>query len=94
MVFQLPSHSLQEVMLGHAVNPHLCEDQQHAQHRMAKKALINICALDPDWLAGASPFSAIDTTSRAAQHGVRQFKHGGRNRRNPNEKKKIYGRRK
>ena len=70
----------------HAVNPVLVADQPMAQQRMSKKNQQNMNALDPDFIAGSSPFAFNDVTSRSALLGV----HGNKgfcywNKRNPNE---------
>lgn len=80
----------------HSENPRLCEDQPAAQQRMSKKARQQKDIFNSDYIPGQSPFSVNDVTSRAAQLGIQS--HEGRNaywmKRNPNEVKKNYGRRK
>ncbi|KAL3860435.1 hypothetical protein ACJMK2_010559 [Sinanodonta woodiana] len=80
----------------HAENPRLCEDQPAAQQRISKKARQQKDIFKSDYIPGQSPFSVNDVTSRAAQLGIQS--HEGRNaywmKRNPNEVKKNYGRRK
>ncbi|KAF2367309.1 Ribonuclease PIN domain [Trinorchestia longiramus] len=51
----------------HAVLPLLTADQRFP-HQWSKKAK-GVNVLDPDYVAGSSPFSARDVNSRAAQHG-------------------------
>ena len=81
----------------HANNPVLFEDQPLPQQR-ARKSKQAVDVLDPDYVAGSSPFAVHDTTSRAATLGISQ-KHDFRNsaywlKRNPNERKKRHGRKK
>jgi RNA-binding protein NOB1 len=82
----------------HANNPVLFEDQPMPQQRMPRKAQQKVNVLDPDFLEGSSPFAINDVTSRAAQIGL-SGKHDFRrqaywNKRNPNEPKKHYGKKK
>ncbi|XP_018013654.1 RNA-binding protein NOB1 isoform X2 [Hyalella azteca] len=51
----------------HALMPLLTADQRFP-HQWAKKAK-SVDALDPDFIAGPSPFAARDVNSRAAVHG-------------------------
>ena len=78
----------------HVTNPVLCEDQREAHQRMNKSSKVKYDILDEDYDALNSPFAPIDVSSRSAQLGIRNHKHNYKNRRNPNENKKVYGRRK
>ena len=78
----------------HAHNPVLCADQKEAQQRMARQSKVKYDAFDPDFVAHSSPFAPTDVHSKSAQLGIRDYKHAFRNKRNPNENKKVYGRRK
>ena len=78
----------------HAINPILCPDQRQPHQRITKKSHIKYDVFDPDYLAMASPFAPIDVHSRASQLGIRQTSDAFKKKRNPNEKKKLYGRRK
>ena len=93
--FTLFQYSLPRPRGGkHCNNPVLFEDQPQPQQRATKKSRDKVNVLDADYVAGYSPFSLNDVTSRAAQLGI----HGGRNaqwnRRNPNDMKNNLGRRK
>ncbi|KAK9497657.1 hypothetical protein O3M35_004345 [Rhynocoris fuscipes] len=50
----------------HAVNPILCEDQRVPQQRLSKLALTKNNPMDPDYIAGVSPFVMRDVSSRSA----------------------------
>ncbi|XP_033754397.1 RNA-binding protein NOB1-like [Pecten maximus] len=79
----------------HAVNPILAEDTPVAQQRATRKSKQKLNALNPDFVAGGSPFTVNDITSRASQLGIRQGRSShGFNKRNPNEVRKNYGKRK
>ena len=78
----------------HARNPILVEDQPMPHQEMAKKSKIKYDVFDPDYVANASPFAPIDTTSRSAVLGIRKHGQNFRCKRNPNENRKVYGRRK
>jgi len=73
----------------HACNPVLAEDTPLPQQRASKKSLHKMDVLDPDYVAGNSPFTINDITSRASQLGIH-----GYNKRNPNQSRKKQGRRK
>ncbi|TRY74392.1 hypothetical protein TCAL_04609 [Tigriopus californicus] len=63
--------SLPKPMGGkHAVNPILTADQHLPQQRMTRAAKQKTNAMDPDYIAGDSPFSLHDVTSRSAIIGV------------------------
>ncbi|KRZ97331.1 E3 ubiquitin-protein ligase synoviolin B [Trichinella sp. T8] len=66
----------------HANNLILCEDQPVSQNRLSRKARQNLDVFDPDYIAGQSPFSLNDITSRSALLGIRAIHR--RPRRNPN----------
>ncbi|KAJ8313205.1 hypothetical protein KUTeg_009246 [Tegillarca granosa] len=78
----------------HGNNPILFEDQPVPQQRLSKKARQRMDVFDPDYVAGSSPFLVNDITSRASQLGIRSGGNQGFKKRNPNEVKKHYGRRK
>lgn len=81
----------------HSVNPITAPDQKHPHQRVGKKAQGGkYDVFDPDYVAMTSPFAPTDVHSRAAQLGFGGSHSGGgfQKRRNPNEKKKLYGRRK
>ncbi|VDP01536.1 unnamed protein product [Soboliphyme baturini] len=69
----------------HSNNPILCEDQPVPQNRLSKKAMKKLNALDPDYIAGDSPFKFNDVTSRSAVLGVRHlngsYRHQNRGKR-------------
>nr|CAG4640949.1 EOG090X07WR [Eulimnadia texana] len=72
----------------YANNPILVEDQREAQKRATKLAMKKTNALDPDYIAGNSPFAMNDVYSRASMLG-RTGRGGNQwNRRNPNEARK------
>ncbi|KAL1229816.1 RNA-binding protein [Trichinella spiralis] len=48
----------------HANNLILCEDQPVSQNRLSRKARQNLDVFHPDYIAGQSPFSLNDITSR------------------------------
>lgn len=77
----------------HGNNPILFEDQPLPQQRLSKKARQRMDVFDPDYIAGSCPFHVNDITSRASQLGIRGGNQGYK-KRNPNEVKKHYGRRK
>lgn len=54
----------------HANNPIMCEDQRVPQQRPSRMALTKTNPLDPDYIAGMSPFVMRDVNSRAAILGV------------------------
>lgn len=69
----------------HSNNPRLVEDQSFPQQRLSRKARQKTDVFDPDYAAGASPFSQNDIYSRAANLQIRDGQQGGgRRRRNPN----------
>ena len=80
----------------HGVNPHLVEDQPHAQQRITLKARNKLDVFDTDYVANQSPFMINDVTSRAAQLGIRPKK--GQTyyweRKNPNASRPRIGRKK
>jgi RNA-binding protein NOB1 len=85
----------------HAVNPRLVEDQREAQQRLSKKALKKNNPMGDDFVAGNSPFTAKDVTSKSAMLGLQGSGKGNAevpgaywNRRNPNAVKKNTGNRK
>lgn len=80
----------------YASNPILVEDQREAQRRSAKVGKVRYDVFDPDYMAFNSPFAPTDIYSRSANLGIKaQPGSGGfKKRRNPNENKKVYGRRK
>lgn len=78
----------------HANNPVLFEDQPLPQQRTTKKSKQKLDVFDPDYVAGCSPFIIKDITSRASQLGIKNARNGQFNKRNPNEVRKKYGRRK
>ncbi|OWF37986.1 RNA-binding protein NOB1-like [Mizuhopecten yessoensis] len=79
----------------HAVNPILAEDTPVAQQRSTRKSKQKIDALNPDFVTGSSPFNVNDITSRASQLGIKQGRSSNTfNKRNPNEVRKNYGKRK
>jgi RNA-binding protein NOB1 len=78
----------------HACNPILVEDQLFAHQRMSKRSKMKYDVMDADYIANSSPFAPTDTTSRSALLGIRNHGHNFRTKRNPNENKKVYGRRK
>jgi len=55
----------------HAQNPRLFEDQPMPQQRIKKKAMQKNNPMDSDWIAGNSPFTIKDVTSRSAMLGLR-----------------------
>lgn len=67
----------------HSNNPIICEDQRVPQQRLPRTALSKTNALDPDYIAGISPFALRDVNSRAAVLGVKEVKLW--TRRNPNQ---------
>nr|CAG4634851.1 EOG090X07WR [Alona affinis] len=73
----------------YANNPILVEDQREAQQRATRLGRTRTNALDPDYIAGNSPFAVNDVYSRAAQLG-RNGRSGNNywNRRNPAEFRK------
>eukprot|EP00088_Acartia_fossae_P032316 TRINITY_DN3309_c0_g1_i3.p1 TRINITY_DN3309_c0_g1~~TRINITY_DN3309_c0_g1_i3.p1 ORF type:complete len:544 (-),score=139.32 TRINITY_DN3309_c0_g1_i3:445-2076(-) len=82
----------------HGTNPKLCEDQREAQQRLSKKAVMRNNPLDPDWIAGSSPFATKDVTSKSAMLGLRgegrgQAQQGGQYwaQKNPNSGRKSTG---
>ncbi|CAH1397224.1 unnamed protein product [Nezara viridula] len=54
----------------HSNNPIICEDQRVPQQRPSKVALSKMNPLEPDYIAGVSPFTVRDVNSRAAVLGV------------------------
>lgn len=93
VVFQ---HSLPLPQGGkHTNNPHLVEDQRFPQQRVSRKARQKTNVLDPDYVAGASPFCENDIYSRAANLHIRDGECGGGRRRvNPNASRKRFGKKK
>nr|CAG4637099.1 EOG090X07WR [Ceriodaphnia reticulata] len=73
----------------YACNPILVEDQREAQKRATRLGRTKTNALDPDYVAGNSPFAINDVYSRAAQLGrTGRTSNNFRNRRNPAEFRK------
>nr|CAG4651066.1 EOG090X07WR [Simocephalus serrulatus] len=73
----------------YACNPILVEDQREAQQRATRLGRTKTNALDPDYVAGNSPFAMNDVYSRAAQLGrTGRTSNAFRNRRNPAEFRK------
>nr|CAG4649422.1 EOG090X07WR [Scapholeberis mucronata] len=73
----------------YACNPILVEDQREAQQRATRLGRTKTNALDPDYVAGNSPFAINDVYSRAAQLGrTGRNSNNFRNRRNPAEFRK------
>ncbi|KAK6185464.1 hypothetical protein SNE40_007691 [Patella caerulea] len=67
----------------HANNPILVEDQPVPQQHPTRRSQIKVDALNPDYVAGSSPFAMNDVTSRAAQLGInnkrmREFHQNGK----------------
>ncbi|XP_046403161.1 RNA-binding protein NOB1 isoform X2 [Ischnura elegans] len=75
----------------HSSDPIICADQRVPQRHPSRLARMKTDALDPDYIAGFSPFVMRDVNSRAAVLGIHgsDLKHWLR--RNPNENK--HGRR-
>lgn len=71
----------------HAVNPILCEDQRVPQQRATRLANTKNNPLDPDYIAGFSPFVMRDVNSRSAVLGIRNKNQSVKYwmRKNPNE---------
>lgn len=71
----------------HAVNPILVEDQRIPQQRATRLANTKNDPLDPDYIAGFSPFVMRDVNSRSAVLGIRNKNQGVKYwmRKNPNE---------
>ncbi|GLH02566.1 RNA-binding protein NOB1 [Gryllus bimaculatus] len=71
----------------HAVNPILCPDQRIPQQHATQLACAKNNPLEPDYIAGYSPFVLRDVTSRSAMLGIRSNHTQIKNwmRRNPNE---------
>lgn len=85
-------HSLPNPKGGkYHTNPLLCEDQPRPHQRMSKKAKVKYNVFEAGYIANNSPFAPTDTQSRSAMLG---FGGGRKKRSNPNENKKVYGRRK
>jgi len=85
----------------HAFNPRIFEDQREAEQRLSKKAIIKNNPMDSDYIAGNSPFSVNDVTSKSAQLGLKGGNKGNAkvsgkywNKRNPNAPGKKTGNRK
>uniref|UniRef100_A0A1A8DKU1 RNA-binding protein NOB1 n=1 Tax=Nothobranchius kadleci TaxID=1051664 RepID=A0A1A8DKU1_NOTKA len=75
----------------HANNPHLVEDQRFPQQRLSRKARQKTDVLDPDYVAGSSPFCQNDVYSRAANLHIRDEQcGGGRRRTNPNATRRKF----
>lgn len=55
----------------HANNPILCEDQRVPDQRPSRLARTKNNPLDPDYIAGFSPFVMRDVSSRSAMLGIR-----------------------
>ncbi|PSN57590.1 hypothetical protein C0J52_00534 [Blattella germanica] len=55
----------------HAKNPILCEDQRLPDQRPTRLAKTKTNPLDPDYIAGYSPFVMRDINSRSAMLGIR-----------------------
>lgn len=75
----------------HSDVPILTEDQPRGQHRLPRKR-DDVNVFDADYVARASPFAAIDVTSRASQLGYHLK--SAHNSKNPNEVRKKNSRRK
>jgi len=73
----------------YAVNPILVENQRMPQQRASKLGRTRTNALDPDYVAGNSPFAVNDVYSRAAKLGRTGRTSTYWNRRNPNEVRKT-----
>ncbi|KAL1123923.1 hypothetical protein AAG570_001693 [Ranatra chinensis] len=54
----------------HALNPILCEDQRMPQQRLTKLAKAVNDPLDPDYIAGYSPFLMRDVNSKSVMLGL------------------------
>jgi len=85
----------------HAFNPKVFEDQREAEQRLSRKAIIRNNPMDSDYVAGNSPFSINDVTSKSAQLGLKGGNKGNAkvsgkywNKRNPNAPGKNTGNRK
>ncbi|XP_053478536.1 RNA-binding protein NOB1 isoform X1 [Ictalurus furcatus] len=75
----------------HSNNPHVVDDQRFPQQRLSRKARAKTDVLDPDYLAGGSPFTEHDLYSRAANLNLREAQcGGGRRRANPNASRKKF----
>ncbi|KAM8776334.1 RNA-binding protein NOB1 [Rhynchonycteris naso] len=75
----------------YAVNPHLTEDQRFPQLRLSRKARQKTDVFAPDYIAGLSPFTENDISSRSAILQVRDNALGaGRRRLNPNASRKKF----
>ncbi|XP_067443080.1 RNA-binding protein NOB1 isoform X2 [Thunnus thynnus] len=75
----------------HSNNPQLVEDQHFPQQRLSRKARQKTDVFNPDYVAGASPFSENDIYSRAANLHIRDGQcGGGRRRANPNASRKKF----
>ncbi|KAJ8407921.1 hypothetical protein AAFF_G00269650 [Aldrovandia affinis] len=75
----------------HANNPQLVEDQRFPQQRLSRKARQKTDVLNPDYVAGGSPFAENDIYSRAAGLQLRDaHSGGGRRRTNPNAARKKF----
>ncbi|KAJ8343379.1 hypothetical protein SKAU_G00307080 [Synaphobranchus kaupii] len=75
----------------HANNPQLVEDQKFPQQRLSRKARQKTDVLNPDYVAGGSPFAENDIYSRAAGLQLRDAQAGGgRRRTNPNAARKKF----
>ncbi|XP_065202679.1 RNA-binding protein NOB1-like [Planococcus citri] len=74
----------------HAVNPRLVEDARRPHQKPSRLARTKTDALEPDYIAGISPFATRDVYSKSAQLGFNKgkpvFKYWMR--RNPNEAKR------
>jgi RNA-binding protein NOB1 len=55
----------------HCFNPKLSEDQRDAQQRLSRKAIQKNNPMDPDYIAGNSPFLTKDVTSKSAILGLK-----------------------
>lgn len=55
----------------HANNPVICEDQPLPDQRPTRLGRTKTNALDPDYIAGMSPFAIHDTNSKSAMLGIR-----------------------
>ncbi|KAM9860614.1 RNA-binding protein NOB1 isoform 2-T2 [Aulostomus maculatus] len=75
----------------HSNNPQLVEDQRFPQQRLSHKARQKTDVFNPDYMAGASPFSENDIYSRSANLHIRDGRSGGgRRRANPNASRKKF----
>jgi len=55
----------------HSFNPRLVADQRDAQQRLSRRAILKNNPMDPDFIAGSSPFLTKDVTSKSAMLGLK-----------------------